>query len=102
MRRMLRCYAERSHGKWQAFCVDFDLAVQGDSFQEVYAALNVAVTDYVARVHELPEPDRTRLLNRRAPILSRIAFLAGLVRTALRSHGGDDDEKHGYTLPCAA
>lgn len=102
MSRLLRCYAERSHGKWQAFCVDFDLAVQGDSFEEVYAALNVAIRDYVERVHELPEPDRARLLNRRAPITSRLAFLAGLICTALRSRGGEDDERHGYTLPYAA
>ena len=99
---MLRCYAERKYGKWQAFCVDFDLAVQGDSFPEVYDALKVAVDDYVVRVHELPDPDRTRLLNRRAPISSRLAFLAGFICTALRSRGGDDDERHGYTLPCAA
>jgi len=102
MRRLLRCYAQRQHGKWEAFCVDFDLAVQGDSFEEVYHALNVAVRDYVGRVRELPEPDRTRLFNRRAPIGSRIAFLVGLIRTALHSRGGDDDERHGYTLPCAA
>jgi hypothetical protein len=99
---MLRCYAGRTHGKWEAFCMDFDIAVQGDSFQEVYDALNVAVHDYVVRVHELPEADQDRLLNRRVPFRSKMAFLFGLVSTALRSRGGDDDEKHGYTLPCVA
>ena len=36
MRKLLRCYAERHHGQWEAFCLDFDIAVQGSSFEEVY------------------------------------------------------------------
>jgi len=102
MRRLLRCYAQRHGGKWEAFCVDFDLAVQGDTFEEVYHGLSHAVVDYVARVHELPEEDQRRLLRRSAPLWSRIVFVAALLSSALRSRGGDDDERHGYTLPCAA
>ena len=102
MQRILRCYAERKQDQWQAFCVDFDLAVQGDTFEEVYASLDQAVHDYVQRVAELPEPDRSHLLGRRAPFGSRVAFLAAVIRTALRAHGRGDETRFGYTLPFAA
>ena len=102
MKRLLRCYAERRHGKWEAFCIDFDLAVQGNSFEEVYHSLNRAIADYVERVHELPVRDRDRLLRRRTPLSEQLSFLLSLLRSALRSRGGDDDERHGYTLHCAA
>ena len=75
MRKLLRCYAERHHGQWEAFCLDFDIAVQGSSFEEVYHDLNVAVTDYVERVSGLPTDDRDRMLHRWAPFWSRIAML---------------------------
>ncbi len=84
MRRLLRCYAQRHAGKWEAFCVDFDLAVQGDSFEEVYRSLGKAVGDYVERVHELPEEDQRRLLSRRAPLWSRLCFVVALLSSALR------------------
>jgi hypothetical protein len=100
--RLLRCYAERRQGQWEALCIDFDLAVQGQSFEEVYHFLNFAIVDYVSRVRELPPADRERLLKRRAPLWEQLSFLLSLLRGALRSHGGGDDERHGYTLPCAA
>jgi hypothetical protein len=102
VQRILRCYAERKHDKWQAFCVDFDLAVQGDTFDEVYASLDQAVHDYVQRVAALPEADRSRLLRRRAPFGSRVAFFAAVMRTALRARGGGDETRFGYTLHFAA
>ena len=100
MRKLLRCYAERHEGRWEAFCVDFDIAVQGSTFEEVYRMLNVSVTDYIERVNELPARDRQRLLRRRAPFWSRLRFLFAFLVTLLRSTGGDDDEMHGYTLAC--
>ena len=100
MRKLLRCYAERHEGRWEAFCVDFDIAVQGSTFEEVYRMLNVSVTDYIERVNELPPRDRQRLLRRRAPFWSRLRFLFAFLVTLLRSTGGDDDERHGYTLAC--
>jgi hypothetical protein len=102
MKRLLRCYAQRQHGIWEAFCIDFDLAGQDDSFEEVYQSLNWAIADYVERARELPIADRDRLLRRRAPLAAQLGFSLSLLRSALRSHGGDDDERHGYTLPSVA
>jgi hypothetical protein len=102
VQQILRCYAGRTQGQWQAFCIDFDLAVQGETFAEAYDALDLAVHEYLDRVRTLPEPDRSRLLKRRAPIGSRIAFLSAVVRTALRPRAGDEETTFGYTLPYAA
>jgi hypothetical protein len=100
MRRLLRYYAERHEGRWEAFCLDFDIAVQGSSFEEVYQHLKIAVTDYIERLNELPAQDRDRLLHRRAPFWSRLRFLFTLFNAAYGWRGNVDDERHGYTLAC--
>lgn len=66
--KMIRCYAVGIPKVWEAFCLDFDLAVQGRSFQEVYGKLNDQIALYLESVDSLPEADRKRLLNRRAPL----------------------------------
>jgi hypothetical protein len=98
--------AERHQGRCEAFCLDFDIAVQGGSFEEVYGSLKEAVADYVARVSELPKSDQDRLLRRHmpfwSPFWSRLRFSLALLYSASRSRGNVDDERHGYTLTCVA
>lgn len=43
----VRCLAERHDGVWQAFCLDFDLAVQGDSLKDVKQKLHAQIAEYV-------------------------------------------------------
>lgn len=65
---LLRCYAEKKDGVWQAFCLDFDLAVQGESLDEVRKKLHNIIVDYLTDA--LIGEDRKhaeQLLNRRAP-----------------------------------
>ena len=61
------CFAHGSDREWEAICVDFDIAVQGDSFNEVKAMLDEAVGSYIDDAMNEAEPVRMRLLNRRAP-----------------------------------
>jgi predicted RNase H-like HicB family nuclease len=61
------CFAHGRGREWEAICVDFDIAVQGDSFDEVKAMLDEAVSGYIDAVMQEAEPVRARLLNRRAP-----------------------------------
>lgn len=65
---MLRCYANKDGDQWQAFCIDFGLAVQGDSLQEVKTKLFVMIKEYLydALVGEDKEYAE-QLLNRKAP-----------------------------------
>lgn len=66
---MLRCYAERCGDLWVAFCVDFSLGCQGDSFEEVRAKLDLQIREYL--YDALAGEDREHaheLLTRRAPL----------------------------------
>lgn len=72
--KVLRCYAEGSDSGWEATCVDLDLSVQGDSFDDVFRGLSESIVVYLETIEELPESDRNRLLNRRAPRWKRAQF----------------------------
>ncbi|ROH88554.1 hypothetical protein ED236_00530 [Pseudomethylobacillus aquaticus] len=66
---MLRCYAEPIGNQWQAFCIDFDLAAQADSLDEVKHKLEAQIFDYLKDA--LVGEDREfadQLLSRKAPI----------------------------------
>ena len=101
MERTLHCYAEGRDGKWEAICLDLDVAVQGESFEEVYHSLHKAVSLYLESVLTLPEDQRSHLLKRPAPLSVRWKFFT----LAFRSLFGDYDrggQHHQFTLPCAA
>lgn len=98
------CYVERRGSDWEAVCLDFDIAVQGQSLHEVQEKLARAVHEYVAYVSTLPEADRERLLNRRVPFWTRLAFMVQVFRTAFlgRHHGSGPNQRGAFTLPCVA
>ena len=72
MKETATCYAWGRKGEWDALCVDFDLAAHGKSFEEVRSEIQDAIETYVSYVAELPEPERTRLINRKAPLVMRL------------------------------
>jgi len=70
---MLRCYANKRNGQWQAFCIDLCLAVQADSFPEAREKLEHQMLEYI--YDALAGEDKEfaeQLLNRKAPF-SQIA-----------------------------
>ena len=71
------CYAWGRPGDWQAICVDFDLAVQGESLEDVRRELADAIETYLEYVAGLPQDEQARFLNRKAPLglRLRLAFL---------------------------
>lgn len=64
---VLRCFAEQDEAGWTGLCVDLDIAVQGDTFEDVAEDLRTAIEEFITHVKMLPEPDRSRLLSRKAP-----------------------------------
>jgi len=92
----LRCYAWGREGDWEAICVDLDIAVQGESFDDVYRSLNVAVRDYIATTTEFSPEVRERLLGRRTPSWLRfwIQFKFWF-KLLFRSLFGPDHEGNG-------
>ena len=82
MKENATCYAWGHADGWDAICVDFDLAAQGDSFEEARNELFDAIDTFLSYAAELPESERGRLLNRKAPLGLRwkLAFLYRLSR----------------------
>ncbi len=72
MKGTATCYAWGHEGEWEALCVDFDLVAHGRSYEEVRNEIQDAIETYVSYVCDLPEPDRTRLLSRKAPLGLRL------------------------------
>ena len=64
------CYADGRDSDWEAFCLNFDLEVQGASFDDVRAKLNEAIEIYLEGVRALPKEEWARMVNRRAPLSS--------------------------------
>jgi predicted RNase H-like HicB family nuclease len=98
---ILRCYAEGKRGEWEAICLDLDIAVQGDSFEQVYRDLNGAIENYVESLEDLPERERVRLLHRKAPLSMRVKLFWFPLIAALFGRNGNI-ERHGFLRPCPA
>ena len=96
----MHCYAEGRDGDWEAICLDLDIAVQGRSFEEVFGSLQEAISLYFETVAELPADQRPGFLDRPVPLPVRLKFLTRVVRGLFS--GGDDIQRHQFTMPVAA
>lgn len=98
------CFAKGRPGQWEAFCADFDLAVQGATFHEVQRSLEDAIRDYVEAAREESGPDRDRLLKRRAPLWLVLKWTSLVLVSAWRHRGGIDGPSATASFPvaCAA
>ena len=72
----------------------------GPLIREVYRTLNAAILDYVEAAMKEDRATADRLLNRNAPLLDRLRFYRRYLGSILRSH--QDEETHGFTIPCPA
>ncbi len=68
------CVSRNCGYEWKAICLDFDLAVQGLTFDVAQALLTNAIANYIDHALKQDEPTRSRLLNRRTPFLRRICW----------------------------
>jgi predicted RNase H-like HicB family nuclease len=99
--RTLHCYAEGQDAEWEAICLDLDIAVQGRSFEEVFASLQEAIALYLETIADLPPEERRSLLHRSAPLSVRLKFLTHAVR-GLFGDDGARHQRHQFTMPLAA
>ncbi|MDD2558236.1 MAG: hypothetical protein RBR43_05675 [Desulfuromonadaceae bacterium] len=66
---ILRCYAEKKEAHWQAFCLDLNLAAQGDGLEDVKARLDEMINSYVYDATAGDDQEYAgQLLPRRAPL----------------------------------
>lgn len=63
----LLCFAHGNPSGWEALCIDLDISVQGDTFDDVRALLSKAVGSYIDAAQDEAPDVRAKLLNRRAP-----------------------------------
>ena len=102
MKRTLMCFAHGNGSAWEAICIDFDIAVQGTSFEGVKKLLDESIATYVrSAMKETPEV-RDQLLNRRAPLLVRARLALGFLWHVLRHKNHGDDQSAGFSMPCPA
>jgi hypothetical protein len=94
MSQSVICVASGRGTDWEAFCLDFDLAVQGRSFGEVHASMNRAIAMYVNSALAEPEPIRSRLLARKAPFLVRLTWALRVFWSTLLIHATRRGNRH--------
>lgn len=110
MNRPPYAIARGRQGHWEAICLDFDIAVQGRTFEEVSGLMAEAVTSYVDDAMKESETARAALLSRRAPWHVRAAWITGLAFAELtgrtkdrRGHdGGTSSTTVPFAVPCHA
>ena len=100
MTKFLTCYATGDSGGWEAICVDFDIAVQGKSFEEVFQELKVAIREYVESAKQERPEQAERLLTRRAPVLVRLAHGISFLRAWFLDGSRNDGQAAGFTVTC--
>ncbi len=80
-RLLLRCYARAVEGQWQAFCLDFDLAAQADTYEEARAKLASMISAYLYDALRGGDRDHAeQLLHRRAPWTIWLRFYSYLLQ----------------------
>ena len=82
---ILKCYLWRSDNELEALCVDFDIAAQGETYEEAFEQLKGAIETYVEYVHSLPQHEHLKFFTRRSPLALRIKLalfskITGLLR----------------------
>lgn len=105
MRNRFLCVAHPSEaGGWEAFCLDFDIAVHAGSFEDVKRCLEHSIHTYLVDAMNEDEPHRSALLNRRAPLYVRAAWGLRLLKNAIFNgrRRNDNDVTVGFPVTCQA
>lgn len=97
----LLCFSRGRPGHWEAICVDLDIAVQGETHNEVIALLEASIRSYLEALADEEPAVRARLLRRRAPWYVRFSLVMGFLWHAL-TRRDDGDYRASYELPCHA
>ena len=100
--RNLQCFAHGSDGKWEAICLDLDIAVTGRSFGEVQEILLQAVHSYIEDAAVLDPVSRKALLGRRAPWLNRLGYHLRYAFAFVGGSGIAAKARAGFGISCPA
>ncbi|HEY7299157.1 MAG TPA: hypothetical protein VH684_14725 [Xanthobacteraceae bacterium] len=98
MENEVLCVARRHGEGCEAFCLNFDLAVQGRSFDEVRTLLSEAIRTYIEDASAEPEPGRSNLLRRGVPLHVRVLWAWRFFWTAFSGKTRDGDSVFGFPV----
>ncbi|HEV2563199.1 MAG TPA: hypothetical protein VGT78_13755 [Rhizomicrobium sp.] len=99
---VLVCVARGHAQDWEAFCLDFDLAVQGVSLEDVRDRLEDAIEDYVHAAMSEAEPTRSQLMGRRAPFFVRLQWALRFFIGTISGRNLNSDSTVGFPVTCHA
>lgn len=102
MMRKLECFAFGTGSSYEAVCLDFDLAVTGSSFREVYDLLNSAIASYVDDALKENAETAAKLLSRRAPLTVRLGYRLSYAMHMFARRFMDGGEHASFDLACRA
>jgi predicted RNase H-like HicB family nuclease len=102
MSQYLYGIAHGRNGQWEAFSLDFDMAVQGRSFEEVSELLKEAIHAYVATAMEQPEPARSKLLRRTVPLRVRLLWGVKIALWTMFHKKRTEESTFGFPVSCPA
>jgi hypothetical protein len=71
---ILRCYAVKRSGHWEAFCIDLCLAAQADTFADARGYIETQIKSYVEEALTVDRQYAAYLLSRKAPIAQRVEY----------------------------
>jgi adenosyl cobinamide kinase/adenosyl cobinamide phosphate guanylyltransferase len=102
--RLVLCLARGRPGDWEAICLDFDIAVQGESFEQVENLLMTSVRAYVEDAMKESPANRDRLLRRSVPKRVRLGYAFSAFWHALfaRRYDKGGALEHSFEMPCRA
>lgn len=105
MKIAIECIAHGAGDQWEAVCLDFDLAVQGRSLEEVTRVLREMIASYIEDAMKESEPVRTQMLNRSVPFRVRLSWAARLFVATLCGRRLDQSKREatiGFPVECPA
>lgn len=93
---VLRGYIVGNGKNWHAICLDLDIAADGGTPKEARLVLEGMVIDYLNEVRTLSADQQKKLLNRKAPFLTRLGYHFAYFVASFFNNRSDD--RFGFIL----
>ncbi len=86
---ILRCYGYRTNGIWSALCLDFNIAVEAETPEQLKAKMKDMIESYIETVLDTDDDVSVpSLMMRKAPLQDWIVYYALCVIAGLRELPG--------------
>lgn len=94
--RRYRFFFDCRRDRCEVISIDYDIAIAARTLDEAKALLKAGVLSYIEDASKLPEPARSRLLNRRIPWAVRLQWMLRIFWSRINIIG-DESSRVGRT-----